>query len=134
MRKLLIGLIVSLIAAGNGLGQENSSYCTYFGGMTEKVCPVSMVTLTLRHQSFLGKNVAVSGYVGKVDGKFYLFTTREFYTERSMADSVLLRGHEDRISKYPGKRITVIGRVSPADGYDDDIFRPFAKINVQLIR
>jgi len=85
---------------------------------------------------FYERTVAVSGYVKEVEGSLYLFTSKEFADNFSIADSVKLAGRITLLNGKSGSWITMIGVLKPLGrlDYTDDIFRPFAILEVQAIR
>ncbi|WP_203323048.1 hypothetical protein [Pseudoxanthomonas beigongshangi] len=53
-----------------------------------------------------------------------------------MADSILLTGQVALLKGKGGSWVTLVGILGPLGSldYTDDIFRPIAKLNVQLVR
>ena len=135
MCKILTIFLIACFSM-SAFGQEVSPRCTHFGGMKEKICPVSMVNLTSNYRSYFGKNVAITGYVRKVDNSFYLFTTKEFAVDRSMADYVLISGDTRELKNRTDSKVTIIGKVSAMGDFDysGGLFWPFAKIEMLSLR
>lgn len=135
MRLILASLLMAIFQE-SAAEQAGAPRCTHFGGLKEKVCPASMLSLTTSHQLFYQRTVAVSGYVKEVDSHFYLFTSKEFADNFSMADSILLTGQVALLKGKAGSWVTLVGIFEPLGSldYTDDIFRPIAKLNVQLVR
>ena len=136
MRFILIALFSMVTFQASAADQRDAIRCTHFGGFKEKVCPASMVGLTSDTQRFHGRTVAVSGYVKVIEGKPYLFTGKEFADNFSMADSILLTGQVALLKGKNSSWMTLIGILRPLSDldYTDDIFRPIAKLDVQVIR
>lgn len=63
-------------------------------------------------------------------------TSKEFADNFSMADSILLTGQVALLKGKGGSWVTLVGIFGPLGSldYTDDIFRPIAKLNVQLVR
>ncbi len=63
-------------------------------------------------------------------------TSKEFADNFSMADSILLTGQVALLKWKGGSWVTLVGILEPLESldYTDDIFRPIAKLNVQLVR
>lgn len=136
MRFILVGLMALFLLGAKPTAPSAAVRCTYFGGLKEKVCPVSMVGLTTSHQHLYGKTLAISGYVKKVDGRFYVFTSKEFAENLSVADSILVVGRVALLQNKSNSWVTVIGVLHPVEAtdYADDMFWPFAKLEIQSAR
>jgi hypothetical protein len=134
MRFILISLLSIFSFSANAADQSTAIRCTYFGGLKEKVCPASMISLATNHERFYGRTVAVSGYVKKVEGSLYVFTSKEFADNFSIADSVKIVGQTTFLDGKSDSWVTLIGVLKPLGSLDlnDDIFRPFATLEVKV--
>lgn len=136
MRFLLFALFSMVLFDASSADQGTAIRCTHFGGFKEKVCPASMVDLITSRQRFYERIVAVSGHVKEVEGDFYLFTGKELADNFSMADSIQLAGQVNLLKGKNGSWMTLVGVLRPLGSldYTDDIFRPIAKLDIQIIR
>lgn len=136
MRFILVALFGMAAFNASAADQAETLRCMHFGGMKEKVCAASFFSLTTRPSRFYGRSVAVSGFVKVVEGKTYLFPSKEFADNVSMADALILGGQVSELKGKHGSWVTLVGAFRPLENLDqtDDLFRPVARLTVQIVQ
>lgn len=108
--------------------------CRAYGGVSEEVCPVSIIWLIANPEKMHGKVVAVQGYLSQIEGSYYLFPSQEFARSKDILSSIRCRSSCDDLEIMIGKKTTFIGRFSKNTRAGDFLFEPAGVVDVVHIR
>lgn len=125
------------VACSNGMnsapqGTDGVS-CRAFGGISQRVCPTSMLKLNTNPERYVGRVVAVSGFVVEEDGSYFIYPNRAFYSAGDKESACVVAG-PGIVKDHVLSQITVIGNFSTRDVTEDNLLNPRCSIAPILIR
>ncbi|HWU71512.1 MAG TPA: hypothetical protein VN017_09195 [Pseudoxanthomonas sp.] len=99
-------------------------------------CRASMLNLIADRGIFDDRLVVVPGYIGAVEGDYYMFPTREFYASRDFSSSVRLMGKDklQDLNDNNQSNAVIFGRFSLSYPDPSTLLKPVGSIEVIHIR
>lgn len=140
IRRFVIGITAIVVMAASAAcaqpvddAAEPRIACRAFGGISEQVCPTSIIRLISRPEDASEKVIAVQGWPKQIHDRFYLFVDQSSADSLMLENSIVCVAGCDRLASRIGVKTTLIGRFT-TDIARNDLFSPAGAISVNLIR
>lgn len=111
-------LLATLLMLWSGVADADLARklrCQPFGGVSELVCPVSMIQLISAPEEYSGKTIAVIGYIAASGPNAFLFYDQRSYLVSDLNNAVRLtfptkEGMTENLRNFVGGYYRVVGK------------------------
>lgn len=112
--------------------------CKIYGGIKEKVCPVSAYLLIVKPKVFDGRFIAIKGVARMMDSDCYFFPDSGASEVKDVASSLRLEFMSEVEGRDPlkcnGWAGTLIGRFTHTSAAEGGLFEPVGTLRVAVVR